>query len=82
MISNLNAFTFEVSLDQTGDENSMAHMGYGESNTILNARVYKKPGINRGIQTVLLCDAYRNRSRAYLYQHYCYSFFEDAKSDK
>ena len=30
VISNLNAFTFEASLDQTGDETSMAHMGYGE----------------------------------------------------
>ena len=70
MVANCNALTKYASLDLCGDETTFSHMGYGESNTGLLKRLGQtKPGITRGMQTVMLFDVGRNRPRAYLHRH-------------
>ena len=69
LIHNCNEMTFQADLDQCGDETTMGHSGYGESGSGLCARVMGKPGITKGMQTVLLADVHRNRPRAYLHRH-------------
>lgn len=70
MVSNCNALAKYASLDLCGDETTFSHMGYGESNTGLLKRLGQtRPGITRGIQTVMLFDVGRNRPRAYVHRH-------------
>ena len=47
----------------------MGHSGYAEPGLGRSGRVANKPGITRGMQTVLLSDVHRNRPRAYLHRH-------------
>ena len=70
MVNNCNAITKYADLDLCGDETTFSHMGYGEPNTGLLKRLGQtKPGITRGMQTVMLFDAHRNYPRAYLHRH-------------
>ena len=45
------------------------------------SRVTGKPNVTRGMQTVLVCDAYRNPLRAYCQRHKCHESFPNAKRD-
>ena len=69
LIHNCNEFTYQADLDLCGDETSMGHSGYAEPGSGLSGWVANKPGITRGMQTVLLSDVHRNRPRAYLHRH-------------
>lgn len=54
----------------------MGHSGYAEPGLGLSGRVMGKPGITKGMQTVLLADVHRNRPRAYLHRHkVCFFLF-------
>ena len=56
--------------DPGGYETTFSHMGHRESNTgLLKKLGQTKPGITRGMQTVMLFDVGRNRPRAYLHCH-------------
>ena len=73
MVHNCNAVTKYADSDLCGDETTFPHMGYGESNTGLLKRLGQtKPGITRGMQTVMLFDVNRIRPRAYLHRHKCH----------
>ena len=69
IVANFNAFTETADLDQTGDESTMENNAYGEPGSSLLGRVLGKPAVTRGMQTVLLCDAHRNRPRIYCHRH-------------
>ena len=70
LVANCNALTKKADLDLCGDETTFAHMGYGESDTGLLKRLgQQKPGVTRGMQTVMLFDVNRIRPRAYLHRH-------------
>ena len=70
IVHNCNALTKYADSDLCGDETTFPHMGYGESNTGLLKRLGQtKPGITRGMQTVMVFDVHRIRPRAYLHRH-------------
>ena len=73
LVHNCNAITKYADLDLCGDETTFAHMGYGEANTGLLRRLGQmKPGITRGMQTVMIFDVGRIRPRAYVHRHKCH----------
>ena len=70
MVHNCNAVTKYADSDLCGDETTFPHNGYGEANTGLLKRLGQmKPGITRGMQTVMIFDVGRIRPRAYLHRH-------------
>jgi hypothetical protein len=72
MVYNCNAVTKYADSYLCGDETTFPQMGYGESNTGLLKRLGQtKPSITKGMQTVMLFDVNRIRSRAYLHRHKC-----------
>ena len=79
IIENCNAFTEKADLDLTGDETTFAHNSYGEPNSGLVSRVIGKPNVTKGMQTVLVCNAYRNHSRAYYHRYKCHKEFSNKK---
>ena len=73
MVHNCNSVTKYGDSDLCGDETTFPHMGYGEANTGLLKRLGQtKPGITRGMQTVMIFDVNRIRPRAYLHRHKCH----------
>ena len=72
LIHNINCLTAQAELDLCGDETTWAHMGFGERQTSLLARVMRKPGVTKGGQTIILTDVHRRRPRAYLHRHKCH----------
>ena len=73
LVHNCNAITKYADLDLCGDETTFAHMGYGEANTGLLRRLGQmKPGVTRGMQTVMVFDVGRIRPRAYVHRHKCH----------
>ena len=64
-------------LDQTIDESSWSHGGYGESGTSNVFDIKNKPGCSRGGQVVLCCDSDRIRPRAYVHRYKCHLSFEE-----
>ncbi|KAG7340792.1 hypothetical protein IV203_024335 [Nitzschia inconspicua] len=69
MIHNVRVISERASLDLCGDETTWGHQGYGEKGSGVLQRIMNKPGITKGMQTVLLCDAYRFRVYAYHHRH-------------
>lgn len=72
IISNTNALSKYAELDQTGDETTWGHGGFGESGSGLVGRIVGKPGVTKGGQIVLVSDVHRIRPRAYIHRHTCY----------
>ena len=73
MVHNCNVMTKQAELDLCCDETTFSHMGYGEANTGLLKRLGQtKPGVTRGMQTILLFDVHRTRPRVYLHRHQCH----------
>jgi hypothetical protein len=66
---NVCALTERASLDLCGDETSWGHQGYGEAGSGVLERIMNKPGITKGMQTVLAVDAYRQRPYTYVHRH-------------
>ena len=75
LIHNINELSAQAELDQCGDETSMGHAGCAEPGSGISARVEGKPGITKGMQTVIISDVHRNRPRAYLHRHKLYEDF-------
>ena len=69
MVKNLEEVTNKATLDQTVDESSWGHGGYGEKGTGIVTDIINKPGISRGGQVVTCMDSDRLRPRAYLHRH-------------
>ncbi|KAG7374512.1 hypothetical protein IV203_013607 [Nitzschia inconspicua] len=69
MIHNVRVISERALLDLCGDETTWGHQGYGEKGSGVLERIRNKPGITKGMQTVLLCDAYRFRVYAYHHRH-------------
>ena len=72
MVQNICAFTAKASMDLCGDETTCGHQGYGEASSGVLDRIPNKPGITKGMQTVLLCDVHRFRVYAYIHRHKCH----------
>lgn len=75
MCHNVRALTQSASLDLCADETSWAHQGFGERGSGLLSRIFNKPGITKGGQTVMLLDAYRCRPYWYVHRHKCHNSF-------
>ena len=69
IIHNVNALTLYANPDLCGDETSMGSESFGEAGSGLLFRVIGKPGITKGMQTVLVSDVDWIRPRAYLHRH-------------
>jgi hypothetical protein len=69
LFHNVNALTKFAELDQTGDETTWGHGGFGEAGSGIIGRVRDKPGKTKGGQIVLTSDVHRIRPRAYLHRH-------------
>ena len=69
LIHNINELSDQAELDQCGDETSIGHAGYAEPGSGISSRIMNKPGITKGMQTVIISDVHRNRPRAYLHRH-------------
>lgn len=69
IIRNVNALTLYANPDLCSDETSMGNQSYGEVGTGLIYRAIGKPGVTKGMQTVLVSDVDWIRLRAYLYPH-------------
>ena len=69
LVNNVNAVTKRACLDACGDETTFAHNGYGEAGSDLVKLVKGKPGVTRGMQTVLLMDTDWLRPRAHVHRH-------------
>jgi hypothetical protein len=67
IIHNVNAITALAELDQTGDETTWGHGGFGEAGTGIIGRVGDKPGKTKGGQIVLCSDVHRIRPRGYMH---------------
>ena len=69
IIHNVNALTLRACLDLCGDETTFGHQGFGEPDSGLLSKILGKPGITKGMQTVVVCDVDRIRPRAFLHRH-------------
>ena len=69
LAANTIAFTQRGSLDLCVDETTSSHFGFGEAKTNVVRRVKGKPGVTKGMQTVLACDAQRMRIYGYVHRH-------------
>ena len=69
IVNNVNFLTKNAELDQTIDETSFATASPGEAGAGVTFRVFGKPGVSKGGQTVLVCDSHRVRPRAYYHRH-------------
>jgi len=69
IVHNTNALSLYANPDMCGDETRFVHEGHGEANSGLLKLIKGKPGITKGIQTVICCDTDWIRIRAYLHRH-------------
>ena len=68
MVFNCNAVTKYADENQTVDETTWGHAGYGESGSGLVTRLMNKK-VNKGGQTTIMSDSKRFRPRAYIHRH-------------
>ena len=68
MTSNCNAITDYAEENQTVDETTWGHSGYGEAGTGITSRLMNKK-VNKGGQTTIITDSRRFRPRAYIHRH-------------
>jgi hypothetical protein len=69
IVLNTNYLTEWASTKLTGDETSWAFGGFGEAKSGIVKRVFGKPGVSKGGQTVIISDSKWVRVRAYLHRH-------------
>ena len=65
----MNYLTKHAELDATIDETTFATELLGESGACVTFRVLGKPNVSKRGQTVLVCDSYLVRPRAYYHRH-------------
>jgi hypothetical protein len=68
MVHNCNAITKKADENQTVDETTWGHAGYGEAGSGLTGRLRNKK-VNKGGQTTIMSDSRRFRPRAYIHRH-------------
>ena len=68
MTSNCNAITEYAEENQTVDETTWGHSGYGEAGNGITTRLMNTK-VNKGGQTSLITDSRRYRPRAYIHHH-------------
>lgn len=71
IVHNVNAITAKADDDQTLDESTWGHGGYGEKGTGLTGRLYGKK-VPKGGQVVIVMDSSRLRPRAILHRNKIY----------
>lgn len=69
IVKNVNALSLYACLDLCGDETTFGHQGHGESESGLLKQIKGKPGITKGMQTVIVSDVDWIRPRAFLHRH-------------
>ena len=69
IVHNINAITQWVDLDQSGDNNTCVHGGFGEKGSGLTGRITGKPGISKGDQIMITSDVSIIRPRVYVCRH-------------
>ena len=69
LFHNVNFLAKKAELDATIDETSFSTASPGEAGAGVTFQVMGKPGLSKGWQTVLVCDAHRIRPRAYYHRH-------------
>ena len=62
---NINIISKSADLDECGDKTSWAHAGYSD----VTGKIFKKPKVNRGGQTVICNDVSCNQPRAFVHCH-------------
>ena len=68
MVFNCNAITKYADENQTVDETTWGHAGYGESGSGITTRLMNKK-VNKGGQTTIMSDSKRFRPLAYIHRH-------------
>ena len=68
MVHNCNAITLYAEQNQTVDETTWGHAGFGEAGSGLTGRLMNKK-VNKGGQTTIMSDSRRFRPRAYIHRH-------------
>ena len=68
MVHNCNGITKFADENQTVDETTWGHAGYGESGSGITTRLMNKK-VNKGGQTTIMSDSGRFRPRAYIHRH-------------
>ena len=68
MTHNCNAITKYADENQTVDETTWGHAGYGESGSGITTRLMNKK-VNKGGQTTIMSDSGRFRPRSYIHRH-------------
>jgi hypothetical protein len=69
IIHNVNSVTRKAGLDLCGDETTYGHQGFGERGSGILTKIQGKPGITKGMQSVIVTDCDRIRPTAYLHRH-------------
>ena len=69
LMHNINELTYQDELCQYGDETYMGHAGCDKPESGISSRIMNKPGITKGMQTVIISDVHRNWPRACLHIH-------------
>ena len=67
IINNVNALTLSAALDLCLDETSFGHQSWGKAKSGLLKTMLGKPGITKGMQTVICSDVHWIRPRACLH---------------
>ena len=75
MTSNCNAITEYAEENQTVDETTWGHAGYGEAGSGITGRLMNKK-VNKGGQTSIITDSRRFRPRAYIHRHKLHKLIE------
>jgi len=75
--SNVNKITKHACLDLTGDETIWGCTGYGEADSGITERIMNKLSISKGDQVVIISNANRIRSRAYIHRHKLNGMLDD-----
>ena len=68
MVNNTKVITKYADENQTVDETTWGHAGYGEAGSGLTGRLMNKK-VNKGGQTTIMSDSRRFRPRAYIHRH-------------
>ena len=68
MLHNCNAITLYAEENQTVDETTWGHAGFGEAGTGLTGRLVNKK-VNKGGQTTIMTDSRQFCPHAYIHRH-------------
>ena len=68
MVHNCNAITLYAEENQTVDETTWGHAGFGEAGSGLTGRLMNKK-VNKGGQTTIMTNSRRFRPHAYIHRH-------------